>query len=87
MTNSTVFSRTRGSTADVPARDRMAYWDAFNAATLVGLRCSSLSPAGLEAEKTDIALPGLGIADISGQDHVIERSPALVQHPGNKLNK
>lgn len=79
MTNSTVFSRTRGSTADVPARDRMAYWDAFNAATLVGLRCSSLSPTGLEVEKTDIALPGLGIADISGQDHVIERSPALVR--------
>ena len=79
MTNTTVFSRTRGSTADVPARDRMAYWDAFNAATLVGLRCSSLSPAGLEVEKTDIALPGLGIADISGQDHVIERGPALVR--------
>ncbi|MDN7500202.1 helix-turn-helix domain-containing protein [Burkholderia gladioli] len=77
--NLTVFSRTRGSTADVPPRDRMAYWDAICAATLVGLRCSSLSPAGLEVEKTDIALPGLGIADISGQDHLIERSPALVR--------
>ncbi|EGD04477.1 AraC family transcriptional regulator [Burkholderia pseudomultivorans] len=79
MTNSTVLSCTHGSTADVPARDRMAYWDAFNAATLVGLRCSSLSPAGLEVTKTDLALPGLGIADIRGQDHVIERSPALVR--------
>ncbi|MBN6731014.1 helix-turn-helix domain-containing protein [Burkholderia multivorans] len=79
MTQSTVLSRTRGSTADVPVRDRMAYWDAFNAATLVGLRCSSLSPAGLDVEKTDIALPGLGLTDISGQDHVIERNPALVR--------
>lgn len=79
MTNSTVLSRTRGSTADVPARERMAYWEEFNARTLVGLRCSSLSLAGLDVEKTDIALPGLGIAEISGQDHVIERSPALVR--------
>ncbi|WEY38043.1 helix-turn-helix domain-containing protein [Paraburkholderia sp. SUR17] len=79
MTNSTVLSCTRGSTADVPVCDRMAYWEAICAQTLVGLRCSSLSPAGLEVEKTDIALPGLGIADISGQDHVIERSPALVR--------
>nr|WP_244102121.1 hypothetical protein [Burkholderia ambifaria] len=27
----------------------------------------------------DLALPGLGVADISGRDHVIERSPALVR--------
>ncbi|AOI59111.1 helix-turn-helix domain-containing protein [Burkholderia diffusa] len=79
MTNSTVLSCTRGSTADVPVRDRVAYWEAFNAATLVGLRCSSLSPAGLEVEKTDLALPGLGVTDISGCDHVIERGPALVR--------
>jgi len=57
----------------------MAYWEAICAATLVGLRCSSLSPSGLEVEKTGIALPGLGIADISGQDHLIERSPAMVR--------
>ncbi|OMG72322.1 helix-turn-helix domain-containing protein [Burkholderia ubonensis] len=79
MTNPTVLSCTRGSTADVPVRERMAYWEAFNAATLIGLRCSSLSPAGLEVEKTDIALPDLGVADIRGGDHMIERSPALVR--------
>ena len=80
MTNNlTAFSRTRGSTADVPVRDRMAYWDAICAATLVGLRCSSLSSRGLEVEKISLVLPELGIADISGQDHLIERSPALVR--------
>ena len=79
MTNSAVFSCMRGSTAGVPASERMAYWEAICAATLVGLRCSSLSPSGLEVEKTGIALPGLGIADISGQDHLIERSPAMVR--------
>lgn len=79
MTNTTVLSCSRGSTAGVPAGERMAYWEALCAATLVGLRCSSLSPGGLEVEKTGIALPGLGIADIRGQDHVIERNPALVR--------
>lgn len=79
MANSPFFSWSRGSTADVPMPDRMAYWEAICAQTLVGLRCSSLSPAGLVVEKTDIALPGLGIADISGRDHLIERSPAMVR--------
>jgi AraC-like DNA-binding protein len=79
MTNSASFSCTRGSTAGVPASERMAYWEAICAATLVGLRCSSLSPSGLEVEKTGIALPDLGVADISGQDHLIERGPAMVR--------
>jgi AraC-like DNA-binding protein len=79
VTNPTTLLRTRGSTADVPVRDRMAYWEAICAATLVGLRCSSLSSRDLEVEKTSLALPDLGIADISGQDHLIERSPALVR--------
>ncbi|MDR6392528.1 helix-turn-helix domain-containing protein [Paraburkholderia phenoliruptrix] len=79
MTNSAGFSCTRGSTAGVPASERMEYWEALCAATLVGLRCSSLSPSGLEVEKTGIALPDLGIADISGRDHLIERSPAMVR--------
>jgi AraC-like DNA-binding protein len=38
-----------------------------------------LSSRGLEVEKVSLALPDLGIADISGQDHLIERSPALVR--------
>ncbi|MDH6148185.1 MULTISPECIES: helix-turn-helix domain-containing protein [Paraburkholderia] len=79
MVSSTVFLCTQGSTSDVPACERMAYWEALCSTTLVGLRCSSLSPGGLEVEKTGIAMPGLGIADIRGQDHVIERNPALVR--------
>ncbi len=79
MVSSTVLLCTQGSTSDVPACERMAYWEALCSTTLVGLRCSSLSPGGLEVEKTGIAMPGLGIADIRGQDHVIERNPALVR--------
>lgn len=61
---------------------RLEYWDAYNASALVGLRCSSLSQDGLQATTTNIALRDLCLADISGNDHVIERSQALVrQYP------
>ncbi|WP_126284311.1 helix-turn-helix domain-containing protein [Burkholderia stagnalis] len=79
MMNRNVLSRTQGSTANVPAPQRLAYWEAFNASTLVGLRCSSLSPHGFDATITNIALPGLLVADIRGSDHLIERSPAMVR--------
>jgi AraC-like DNA-binding protein len=79
VTNSTFLSCRQGSTTQVPVLERAAFWEAFNATTLVGLRCSSLSPDGPEVAKTDIALPGLCVADIRGNDHVIERNPALVR--------
>ncbi|MGV7211514.1 helix-turn-helix domain-containing protein [Oxalobacteraceae bacterium A2-2] len=79
MSTSTVLSRTRGSTADVPPQDRIAYWEDLIGTTLVGLRCSSLSPGGLEVEATSIAVPGLVVADIRGCDHLVERGPMQVQ--------
>ena len=86
MTTSNVLSCTRDSTVDIPPADRLAYWDAQCAATLIGLRCSTLSPTGLEVEKTGIALPNLGVADIRGRDHVVERNSSLVsQRPKESL--
>ncbi|MET3513766.1 AraC-like DNA-binding protein [Pseudacidovorax sp. 1753] len=78
MTASDVLTCTRDSTAHVPPAERLAYWEAQCAATLVGLRCSSLSSTGLEVEKMGISLPGLGVADIRGEDHVVERNASLV---------
>ncbi|WP_233809771.1 helix-turn-helix domain-containing protein [Paraburkholderia sp. HP33-1] len=86
MTTSTVFSCTQGSTANIPVGQRLEYWDAYNAAALVGLRCSSLSPHGLQATTTNIVLKDLCLADIMGNDHVIERSPELVrQYPKDSV--
>jgi AraC-like DNA-binding protein len=86
VTISTVFSRTQGSTAHIPVEQRLEYWDAYNAAALVGLRCSSLSEEGLRATTTNIVLRDLCLADISGNDHVIERSPTLVrQYPKDSI--
>ncbi|NML31494.1 helix-turn-helix domain-containing protein [Paraburkholderia antibiotica] len=86
MSTSTIFSRTQGSTANVPVAQRLEYWDAYNATALVGLRCSSLSQRGLQATTTNIVLKDLCLADIMGNDHIIERSPALVrQYPKDSV--
>jgi len=69
---------THASTAPVAAGDRLSYWDSYNAAALVGLRTTSQSRAGLVARQTNAALHTMRVADISGNAHAVERSPALV---------
>lgn len=58
--------------------DRLSYWDRYSAHALVGLRTSSQSPEGLVARQTNVALPAMGLADIAGNAHAIERSARLV---------
>ncbi|WP_321947840.1 helix-turn-helix domain-containing protein [Paraburkholderia sp. J10-1] len=70
---------TRASTEKIRVEDRLAYWDEYNATALIGLRTSSLSEAGLSARQTNIALRDLYLAEIEGNDHVIERNPTLVR--------
>ncbi|SMG02558.1 Transcriptional regulator, AraC family [Burkholderia singularis] len=77
---------TRMSTAGVPPGERIAFWEAYNADALVGLRCSSLSETGLDASLANYMLDGMRLADISGNTHQIERSPALVRScPKNSI--
>jgi len=66
------------STDPVTARERLAYWDAYNAAVLIGLRTSTLSESGFTARQANGALHTMRIAEIAGNDHVIERSSRLV---------
>ncbi|WP_394829010.1 helix-turn-helix domain-containing protein [Pendulispora albinea] len=70
------------STDAIPASQRLAYWEAYNATALVGLRCSSYAEAGLSAAQTNFDLGDVRLADIRGNEHVIERTPHLVRtHP------
>lgn len=69
---------THASTDPVAIEDRLAYWDKYNATALVGLRTSSLSESGLTARQANGTLDTMQIAEIEGNDHVIERSPRLV---------
>jgi AraC-like DNA-binding protein len=69
---------TYASTDPVAAEQRLAYWDEYNAAALIGLRTSSLSESGLTARQTNGALHTMHVAEIEGNDHAIERTPRLI---------
>lgn len=62
------------STDGIDTRDRVAFWEEYNAQELVGLRCSTYHEDGLEARQLNMDLGGLRLADISGNPHVIDRS-------------
>jgi len=63
----------------VPLRDRVDYWEAHNASELIGLRCTSYAAAGLHARERNFDLGQLRLADVAGNEHVIQRTPAKVR--------
>ncbi|MFD7666641.1 helix-turn-helix domain-containing protein [Streptomyces sp. NPDC059788] len=65
----------RMSTRSVAPADRVDLWEDYNRRALVGLRCSPYSEDGLLATQANAGLGGLRLADIAGNEHVIERSP------------
>lgn len=75
-----------GSTEFAPARERLRYWESYTASELVGLRCSSFAPEGLNARQRNFDLGALRIADIVGNEHVVERTmPIVRRHPKASL--
>lgn len=75
-----------GSTAFASARDRLRYWESYTTSELVGLRCSSYADGGLHARQRNFDLGSLRIADITGNEHVVERTmPIVRRHPKDSL--
>lgn len=76
----------RACTDDVPADERLRYWQAHTAAELIGVRCSVYAPDGLMARQRNFELGGLRLAEIAGNEHVVERTePLLRRHPKNAV--
>jgi AraC-like DNA-binding protein len=72
----------RASTDDVPAEERLRYWQAHTAAQLIGVRCSAFASEGLVASQRNFDLGGVRLAEIAGNEHVVERTePDLRRHP------
>ncbi|GAA5234672.1 AraC family transcriptional regulator [Verticiella sediminum] len=71
------------TTQSVPAAQRIAFWEASNASTLVGLRCATFDGQALEVSKRTRALGDeMHVVEIAGNAHVIERTAGLVHaHP------
>lgn len=67
------------STAAVGIEDRLAFWEDYNAAALVGLTCTSYQPDGLLARQLNLDLDTFRVADIAGNSHAIERAPGMVR--------
>lgn len=65
------------STEDVPSGDRISFWEEHNARALVGLACSSYAEDGLLARQRNLRVGELRLADIRGNEHVIERTPGI----------
>ncbi|MFF7524304.1 helix-turn-helix domain-containing protein [Streptomyces pseudovenezuelae] len=67
------------STQSVDPADRIDFWEEHNRQALVGLTCSSYSQKGLLATETNVELGDLRLAEIEGNEHVIERTPRICQ--------
>jgi len=75
-----------GATDFASARERLRYWESYTSSELVGLRCSTFAPEGLSARQRNFDLGTLRIADIVGNEHVVERTmPIVRRHPKDSL--
>ncbi len=74
------------STNEVSPEQRVALWETYNESVLVGLRCSSFAPEGLRACGRIFDLATVRIADLRGNEHVVERSNPMVRsHPKHSV--
>jgi len=71
--------QSEASTGQVPFRQRLAFWDAHNCSELIGLRSRSFATHGLVARERNFDLGTVRLAEVAGNEHVIERTPALLR--------
>lgn len=67
------------STLDVDPKLRTAVWEARNRSHLIGLKAGSPAPTGLMGTMRSAVVDGLSIADITGNAHTVERTPAMAK--------
>ncbi|MGW8379642.1 helix-turn-helix domain-containing protein [Streptomyces sp. ODS28] len=77
MTAHAVQVLSRVSTDAVPPGERVDFWEEHNRRALVGLACSPYADGGLSARQTNLRFGALRLADIRGNEHVIERTPGI----------
>ncbi|SEQ94361.1 transcriptional regulator, AraC family [Faunimonas pinastri] len=72
-------SHARISTMDVPESERIEYWEAYNVASLSGVRCSTHAADGLRVSADHYDRNGFRISDIRGEQHIVERTPEIMK--------
>ncbi|AJO78951.1 helix-turn-helix domain-containing protein [Pseudomonas sp. MRSN 12121] len=58
---------------------RLAFWEDYNASTLVGLKCTSFCESGFAASQDNLQLAGMRLARIEGNEHVVERDNSMIR--------
>ncbi|AZT95886.1 AraC family transcriptional regulator [Brevibacterium aurantiacum] len=72
----------RFSTAQIPSKNRIEYWEAHNAKALIGLDIRTLEDTPLMAEEINLHLPALRFAGVKGSSQIVERSARMIAaHP------
>lgn len=79
MTPCAMLDTRRASTDSIPLDQRLAFWEQYNASTLVGLKCSSYSDAGFTATQDNLSLDSMRLAHIVGNEHVVERDGSMIR--------
>ncbi|GAB2467339.1 helix-turn-helix domain-containing protein [Comamonas humi] len=74
------------STDSVSADERLDFWMAHCASQILGMTVSTHDPKGLQCDMQSFGLDGVGIADVRGNQHVIERTRSLLStHPKDSV--
>ncbi|UCP11645.1 helix-turn-helix domain-containing protein [Pseudomonas sp. MM213] len=79
MKTGTLLDTRRATTDCVPLDQRLAFWEQYNASTLVGLKCSSYSETGFAASEDNLSLESMRVAHIVANEHVIERDGSMIR--------
>ncbi|OLF53627.1 helix-turn-helix transcriptional regulator [Pseudomonas chlororaphis] len=66
-------------TQGVALDQRLAFWEDYNASSLVGLKCTTFCDDGLAARQDNLQLDGMRLARIEGNEHVVERDGAMIR--------
>lgn len=67
------------NTAEVAPNLRNAVWEAHNHSHLIGLKAGSPEPTGLMGMMRSAVVNGMSIADVTGNAHTVERTPAFAR--------
>lgn len=79
MTPCALLETRHASTQAVDLDQRLAFWEHYNADTLVGLKCNSYCETGFTASQDNLQLSDLRLAQIAGNEHVVERDSSMIR--------
>lgn len=76
----------RFSTLGVPDARRLELWEDYNARSLVGLVCTTMNEAPLDATELNMWLPNVQFAQVTGSPHLVERTARqIAAHPAEAV--